>query len=287
MEKIKAENGVVFYRSLLLKSPHAFSTRIGGVSTAGVLKGLNLTVTQRDGETRKNVMVNLARFCEAIGISKNKILSLPACNGEYILEATKDDLLKSYYNAPELAAFAHYKKGFDGYVTQERDVAIGMKTADCLPVLFEYLENELHVVASAHVGCKDDETNPMCNIHNITQLVIEKLLFLGAAPQNIRVALGPCVHTCCCMTSNIIISILEKELGVTKVAQYCKRSGEGTWSVDMIKMNYDFIVDIGILPSNIDVCDVCTACNTDVFYSRFKEGKKTGSMLSVIALPEE
>ena len=70
MERVVADNGVVYYRSRLIPCIHGFSTRIGGISELPHTKGLNLGVER--GDSRETVLENLGRFSDALGIDIKK-----------------------------------------------------------------------------------------------------------------------------------------------------------------------------------------------------------------------
>ena len=126
----KYNNGkTAWYQSSLLNCPHGFSTRVGGYSTAPLVDGLNLTVTQRKGEIRENVLKNLAIFAEAVGVNPGTVLSVPECNGTNIAYVTSRDAGKGYYNNVGLSYFLNGNVCYDGYIADEEGITIGMKTA--------------------------------------------------------------------------------------------------------------------------------------------------------------
>ena len=88
-EKVKAENGVVFFRSTLLPCPHGFSTRIGGKSTHEHTSSLNLAFNR--GDDREIVLENLELFGQAVGFDCKKTVSLHQIHSARVREVTSED----------------------------------------------------------------------------------------------------------------------------------------------------------------------------------------------------
>lgn len=278
-----SQNNISVLQSKKIKCPHGFSTRLGGVSTADLLESLNLTISSRNGETYENVIENLNRFCNAIGVRKESVYAAPQCNGNNIVHVTSEDAGTGYYKLIGPAFFVKNDMCYDGYVTREHGVTIGIRTTDCLPILFAHMDQgHIDVVAGAHVGCRDDFAQPTCNITTIVPKVIEEM---NCDSQNIMAVLGPCGEKCCAKVSDVIIEMMEHDLGWKGIDPFCKKSEGGKWSVDMRSLNTELLLECGILSDNIDSFNLCTCCNKNMFFSHIRDGRKTGSMLAAIALP--
>lgn len=277
-----------WYQSPLLHCPHGFSTRVGGFSTAPLVDGLNLTVTQRKGENRENVLKNLAIFAEAVGVSAATVLSVPECNGIDVAYVTEQDAGKGYYHNVGLNYFLNGNKCYDGYVTDRAGITIGMKTADCLPILFA-AEDETGILAvgGAHVGCKDDPNNPMCNIATIAlQVVSEMKNRFSISASQLSAAMGPAAQSCCCRVSDIIVDCIAQTVPAAMLARFVRKTDDQCWMLDMFGLNRNLLLSCGVPESRIDMTEICTVCSQDPpFFSRIRDGAKTGSMLSVIAMP--
>ena len=96
---------------------HGFFDNLGGVST-GIYKSLNCGIGSHD--KKKNVTKNLKIVSKKIGIKK-KIILLHQLHSDkifFINKISKKKLLG------------------DGLITNVKNVAIGILTADCAPILF-------------------------------------------------------------------------------------------------------------------------------------------------------
>lgn len=76
--------------------------------------------------------------------------------------------------------------GVDALITDQRGITIGVRTADCVPVLL--YDARRHAAAAIHSGWKG-------TLHNITAKTIERMQeCYGSNPEDIRAVIGPCIH---------------------------------------------------------------------------------------------
>jgi len=73
----------------------------------------------------------------------------------------------------------------DGQVTSNKEILLGIETADCVPVLF--IDEVNCIVGAAHAGWKGA-------IANILDNTIEKMRKLGANTDRIVAIIGPCIQ---------------------------------------------------------------------------------------------
>ena len=72
----------------------------------------------------------------------------------------------------------------DAMVTKERDIALGILTADCVPLLFA--DTKAGVIGAAHAGWRG-------TIGGVIENTLAAMEKLGAMKKNIDVAIGPCI----------------------------------------------------------------------------------------------
>src|SRR5687768_11201655 len=112
-------------RSTILPVPHGFSTRAGGVS-GGVHASLNLGYSV--GDDPAHVTENLRRLARALEVSPSRLRAVSQVHGATVLRAgpgsgaDSDELLAPIGEA-------------DAVWTDSPGVAVGVKTADCVPIL--------------------------------------------------------------------------------------------------------------------------------------------------------
>ena len=267
MIKIVENNGVALLQSNLLLSSHGFSTRVGGVSRTEHTASLNLAYGRGDDDA--TVMENLKIFCSQISVEPEDVISVPQIHSADVkVVGEKEKGIGVSKSAPFSC---------DGYVTGEKGVPIGIKTADCVPILLEARDEENNVIAvsAIHAGWRG-------TVDGIARVAIEKLVSLGADPEKIYVAIGPCIHSCCYEVGEDFVKAVKEKLGQNYDENYIISRSSNKKYADITKINLDILLQCGVPRGNIDVCELCTCCHTELFYSHRASRGKRGTMMSVI-----
>ena len=145
---------------------HGFFTREGGGSS-GVYAGLNTGLGSNDD--RETVLANRRTVAERL---KADTLVTPYQHHSADVTVVEKPW---HYDAPPKA---------DAVVTQERNLAIAINTADCTPVLFA--DDDGKVIGAAHAGWKGA-------VGGVLEATVERMEELGAERAKIRVAVGPTI----------------------------------------------------------------------------------------------
>lgn len=148
---------------------HAFFTRAGGVSS-GLYASLNGGVGSQDDAGK--VVENRARMAAALGVEPRRLLTAYQSHSPNVVVAEAPWTTE---NRPQA----------DAIVTRMRALAIGVTTADCGPVLFA--DPRAGVIAAAHAGWRGALTG-------VIEATIAAMERLGAAPGQIRAAIGPMIR---------------------------------------------------------------------------------------------
>ena len=148
---------------------HGFFNRKGGKST-GIYKSLNCGVGSSDN--KKNVLRNLKIVSKKIGCSRKKLILL------HQVHSNKFSFIDEKYN------FNNKKIKADALITNLRNVAIGILTADCVPILI--YDKKLKIIAAIHAGWKGV-------YKDIIYKVIVFLKKKGSNTNNLYAAIGPCI----------------------------------------------------------------------------------------------
>jgi YfiH family protein len=148
---------------------HAFFTRDGGVSD-GVYASLNGGIGSNDRPD--NVKENRARMAARLGVAPERFLTPYQIHSPDVVVA---DGTWSQEIRPRA----------DAVVTREPNLAVGVSTADCGPLLFA--DAEAGVVGAAHAGWR----GALTGVIEATVAAMEKL---GAERDRMVVALGPTIR---------------------------------------------------------------------------------------------
>ncbi len=156
----------------------------------------------------------------------------------------------------------------DALVTDDPGRRIGIRTADCLPILL--LDTGRRAVAAIHAGWRG-------TVAGIVARAVEKMqLDFGTRPPDIRAALGPCIGECC------------YEVGPEVACQFSALFPEwptvnGKRHVDLPEANRRHLTAAGVPAAQIFSSGLCTFCLAEHFFSYRREPQTPERMLSVIA----
>ena len=114
---------------------HCFFSRRGGYSK-GIYKGLNCG--RGSGDIKKNVKQNLKYIARKMRVESNSLILMHQSHSNKVIEIKKNSLNKKIFS--------------DAIVTKERGIALGVVTADCVPILI--YNKTSHVVGCIHAGWK-------------------------------------------------------------------------------------------------------------------------------------
>ena len=265
MQQIKAQNGVVYYKSDKIKSSHAFATRLGGISTHEHTQSLNLAFGRGDDDAI--VLENLRRFGEAVGFRPESVVSMPQIHSRRVINITADMCGQGYFlpNTTEC----------DGYVTRERSVTIGVKTADCVPILLEDEANG--IIAALHAGWRG-------TFLDICGEGVRMMKNIGADISRIVAVIGPSICDNCYEVGRDVYDAARTCMGADADLFFRQKQSLDKYLVDIMSTNMYLLVRAGISPENIEVSDLCTYDHPELFWShRYTKGRR-GTMLSVISL---
>jgi YfiH family protein len=157
---------------LLSRSPrirHAFFTRAGGVSK-GVYASLNGGTGSNDDQAK--VSENRARMAAALAVAPEHLLTAYQIHSPHVITVDKPWTHEARPRA-------------DGMVSRMPNIALGVSTADCGPVLFA--DAEAGVIGAAHAGWRGAFTG-------VIEATIAAMENLGARRERIAVALGPMIR---------------------------------------------------------------------------------------------
>ena len=163
----------------------------------------------------------------------------------------------------------------DALITTIPKILLTIKTADCLPILI--FDKEAKVVSAIHVGWKGV-------IRKFTKKVVLEIVdSLDIKPSLLFALLGPCICSKCYEVGEDVKEILEKEWDSFSDLLIPSHK-EGKYQLDLRKANTIQLKEMGLKQGNIFHVDLCTKCNTKLFYSNRQEPNSKGRMISFIGL---
>ena len=151
----------------------------------------------------------------------------------------------------------------DAIVSAEPGVAIGIRTADCVPILVA--DPKTRIVAAVHAGWRGTAAN-------IIGATVEQLRLRGCQPQDLCVAIGPSIGSCCYEVSTDV---------ARKFDSWRSADADGEKStLDLPAINETQLLEAGV--RQIWKSGECTYCNAECFFSFRREKEQAGRMLSFV-----
>jgi len=241
---------------------HGFSTRLGGVSPAP-WDSLNLGVGR--GDTMENVQENYRRFCAVLGVDDCRAVLSKQIHEDVVRHVTELDAGKGLYCDRDYTSV-------DGMVTNVPHLPLVVFSADCNVILL--YDPVKHAIGACHAGWRGTALG-------IAKKTAQEMVRLfGCDPCNIRAAIGPAIGQCCFETDEDVPTALREALGA-EVEPYITWNGT-KYHIDLKAVNALWLRKAGV--EKIDICDHCTACRPDLYWSHRKMGNARGAQIAMIAL---
>ena len=225
---------------------HAFTTRQGGLGARS--NGIKLTDDWKV-------------LAEALGVNPERLVTVNQVHGENIVKVDDENFKK----AKTVQA--------DAMITDASEMAIGVETADCVPILL--VDPLTPAVGAVHAGWRS-------TVKRIVQKAVKKMQDeFGSDPSRMIAAIGPSIGPECYEVDEPVMGPVRQAFSLWKEAASAR--GSDKWSLDLVKLNRLELEQIGLSAKNVHSLGLCTSCRRDLFYSFRAEGR-TGRMLSVIMI---
>jgi YfiH family protein len=171
---------------------HGFSTREGGVST-GSHATLNLGFSVGDEPAR--VEENLRRLANRAGLIPSALRTVTQVHGDRVLQTVP--LASSEGLSPACGEA-------DAIWTELAGEAVGIKTADCVPILLG--DSMSGRVAAIHSGWRG-------TVAEVSARAVETLVAQGSQASALHAAIGPAIQRCCYQVSPDLIARFRTQFG--------------------------------------------------------------------------
>lgn len=158
--------------------------------------------------------------------------------------------------------------GVDALVTSQPGIAIGIQTADCLPLAA--IDRRHGVVGVAHAGWRGA-------VGGVVQQMISRMLEAGASAADIEAYTGPCIGRCCFEVGPEVASQFpEKYVSLTDTTT-------GKAHVDLAGFVAGVLRSLGVPDGSIHLwADGCTRCGSpSLYYSARRLGINSGRHLTL------
>lgn len=272
--QILAENGFYWRESgdvkvLVCKAleekgfANGFSTRAGGVSA---FPENSLNLSGFDIDSPENVFENRRRFLQNFGEDFQLATA-------WQIHGSDVKIIKNSEDAAET------NEKFDALASNLSGILIGVKTADCVPVLIG--DAKTRSFAAIHAGWRGTAAS-------IVVKTIEKMHeVFGANAKDLICAVGAAA-VCNYEVGCDVIDAFRENFSRSEHLFMPTRAGHA--HVDLHLANREQLLSAGAVPENIFVAPLCTMKRADLFFSYRQDRAlygKTGRLLSVIGLKKQ
>lgn len=166
----------------------------------------------------------------------------------------------------------HFYDNTDGLISNIKNSLLLMNFADCVPIIL-YSKKD-NIGAIAHAGWRG-------TAKKIVQKTVKKMYNeLKVEPENITALIGPAIGKCCFETDEDVFEQIVQNKAQTQV--YEKKGPK--YFIDLKLINKYQLIDAGVM--DIDMCDYCTCCMSDIFFSYRKENGLTARHSAIVKIKE-
>lgn len=245
---------------------HFVSTRIGGISNEPY-NSLNLGLRTEDDIN--NVTENFNRLSKAVGIDINDFIIQQQCHSMNVVVI--DESYKRNHNIN----IDYNLTGNDAMITDKSNICLLAFGADCVPVLL--YDNVKKVIGICHAGWKG-------TIYKIVNNTIVKMKSqFGCNPYNIIAAIGPSIGPCCYEIKDDVVGDVKNIYRNYNDILIENKSKDKTY-LNLWQANKSNLIESGVKESNIDMSELCTCCNPDLFFSHRQSKGITGRFVAGIMI---
>lgn len=247
----KSENSIL--QSTLWKQfdgiVHAFSTRQGGLGP-DVSFSLGGSLENNSDYIKKNTHL----FCKRLGIDITTLFTMNQVHGKRVIIVRNSEDITDF-NA-------------DAAITQRKNLALTIKTADCVPILIH--DPVKHVIGAIHAGWRSASQG----IVSETFTRMEK--HFKSNPADCQVLIGPSIGPCCYEVGEDILDLFPPSVW--------NREKSGRYRLNLWKFTRIQLTQSGVRNANILNPELCTIHRNDLFFSYRAEGSRAGRMMALILM---
>jgi len=211
------------------------------------------------GDTRDSLK-NREAFLRTLGIASVQLVCAQQVHGDTVAAVRGADRGRGALTQDSAIP------GTDALVTGERQVPLGIFTADCLSVfLYDPLTPAAGIV---HAGWKSSRQHITAKAVSMMQQLFH------SRPEDLHAWFGPSMRSCC-------YEVQEEFRGYFPTGV---RERDGRHYLDLVSLNSEELRQAGVGEGHIADSGICTSCRRDEYFSFRREGRECGRMLSVIML---
>ena len=244
---------------------HGFSTRSGGVSRA------YLADDQKLGDGPGEMNLGFTSEDRAEDVEENRQQFVGAVTGS---RETPLVTVRQVHSNRVVVAQQGASAEADGLMTGQQGIALGIQTADCIPVLIVDLENR--AVAALHAGWRG-------TVERVVELGIARMKTeYGSQPANLLAAIGPGIGPCCYTVGAEVVDRFKSKF--VYAGEVLTKDEDGSVRLNLTQANQRQLLAAGLPEESISTVGECTGCHPERYYSHRNSGGHAGRMMALIGI---
>jgi YfiH family protein len=229
-------------RCLELPAPHVFTTR-----------DVILRSDQREWRL----------VAESLGVAPDRLFLIKQVHGTGVAVARRGSPAR--WTSPEA----------DIIISDDPSVAIGVRVADCAPVLL--VDPVRNVVGAAHAGWRGTAAGVSARAVDAMRETF------GTDPADLIVAVGPSLGPCCAeVGAEVREAFRNRGADEPSLDRWFRPGSAGRPYLDLWQANRDQLEERGVHPARIHAAELCTKTHADRFHSYRAVGSAAGRMLGAV-----
>lgn len=161
----------------------------------------------------------------------------------------------------------------DALITNTSGVLLGVKTADCVPVILA--DRRTGATAAIHAGWRG-------TLQEVVRHTIDRMREeYQTQARDILGAIGPAANACCYEVGGEVIEAFKEKFPNSE--HLFKPTREGHALVDLQRANREQLIESGVAHESIHTAPLCTICRNDLFFSYRKEKRTRGRVGRLMA----
>ena len=229
-------------RPVMAVAPHLFTTRA-------------ISVGRLPGDRA------LASVAASLGMTPQQIVQVHQVHGRNIVEVRAGE--------PTAARDA------DVLISSDPGRAVGVRIADCLPVLLA--DDTGRTVGAVHAGWRGVARRAAL------AAVMRMHERFGLRPERLVAGVGPSIGACCYEVGEDVRTVFRAEGHADRLLdEWFVPSAGGKLRLDLWRAIRDQLEGAGLMPGHIFQSGLCTACHPGAFHSYRRDGAGAGRLAGVI-----
>ena len=150
--------------------------------------------------------------------------------------------------------------------------------ADCVPLFF--IDPVHRAIGLSHSGWRG-------TVSDIAAATVRTMQGeYGSRPEELLVGIGPSICQDCYEVSEDVIEEFRASYEEKLWMRLYREKGNGKYQLNLWEACRQNLLRAGVLPDRIEVTDLCTCCNPQIFFSHRASGGKRGNLAGFLMIRE-